>query len=237
MYRQFGKYLKEDFNFILMNDAYDKTMEDHINTITSYNKIKCVRVPQEIHKNQNPSEGYAETLNWAVRDYAVKNDCEVIVLLHMDIFPIRDVSISNILDTNIIASTAEYRDFDGGIIYLYPAFTIINTKLINVHEIDFGLEPGLDVGAKTRNLLKKYKNTIKLVHNHQMTDYIQMIKDNPAVEYYKTDLAICRKHGLNAGWVADGFYHYMAGSQWNGGNPTFAEGHKQRMELFLANFY
>ena len=89
-----------------------------------------------------------------MRDYAIKNNCEVIVLLHMDIFPICDVSISNILDTNIAASTAEFRILNGkGIIYLYPAFTIVNMKLlINANEIDFGLEPGLDVGGKTRNL-------------------------------------------------------------------------------------
>src|ERR1700676_5602406 len=80
MHRQFIKYVKEDFDFVLFNDANTDSMVENINNIASYNKIKCVKIPQNIHKDaQNPSEGYAESLNWAVHNYAVQNKCEIIV--------------------------------------------------------------------------------------------------------------------------------------------------------------
>lgn len=238
MHRQFIKYMKEDFEFILFNDAMDAQMEQNINTITSFNKIKCVRVPQHIHAIQNPSEGYAASLNWAVHDYAVNNGCEIIILIHSDIFPIYNISITEILGKNIVASTCEFRiKNNSGITYFYPALTIVNMKLLNPMELDFGLEPGLDVGAKTQNFVKNHADSIKFISNYQIDHMIGTLLDNPIVEYYKADLAICRSHGLSAGWIAEGFYHYMAGSQWNSENPIFASGHRQRMDLFLKYFY
>lgn len=239
MYRQFKKYMKEDFDFVLFNDAFDPKMEAAINLATSYNKINCVRVPQNIHNIQNPSEGYASTLNWVVHNYAVQNNCEIIVLLHSDVFPIQDVNISDIIGSNIAASTTEYKILNGeGIIYFYPAFTIINMKLLqNVKDIDFGLEPGLDCGGKTKNFIKNNPNKVKFIENSQVLNYISTNQNSPLLQYFRDDLYICGKYGLSAGWVADGFYHYMAGSQWNSYFTSFADGHKLRMDLFLKYFY
>lgn len=240
MYRQYKKYMKEDFEFILFNDAADSQMEKNIDTIAAYNQIKCIRVPQNIHTIHNPSACYAATLNWALHTYAVQNNNETIVFMHTDVFPICDVSISEILGSNIIASTAEFRIMDGkGVSYLYPAFTIINMKLIkNINELDFGLCPGLDVGGNTKEFIKANAALVKFIPNHQTSYFIGTLNDEPIAKYYKTDLEICRKHGISAGWIAEGFYHYMAGSQWNAAsNPSFAEGLKKRMDLFLEYFY
>src|SRR5574343_297433 len=240
MYRQFKKYMKEDFDFTLFNDAYDPKMEENINIITKFNKINCVRVPQQVHRVQNPSESYSESLNWAVWDYAVNHNCEIIVLMHSDIFPICDVTISGILGDSIVASTPEFRIVNGkGINYFYPAFTIINMKrLTNPKELDFRPCPGLDTGGRTKDFIAKYPNDIKFIPNHQIEYFIRILGTDPMAEYYKEDLAICRKAGLSAGWCAEGLLHYMAGSQWNkNDNSAFAQGHQDRMNLFLRYFY
>lgn len=239
MHRQFKKYMKEDFEFILFNDAYDPQMEKNINTIATYNKITCKKVPQNIHAVQNPSECYASTLNWAIHDYAVNNNCEIVVLIHTDVFPICDVSVGDIIGNNIVASTTEFRILDGkGVSYFYPAFTIVNMKLLkNPRELDFGLDAGLDTGGKTKEFIKNNANSVKFVANHQTSYFLATLSDEPIAKYFKTDLDICRKYGLSAGWIAEGFYHYMAGSQWNASNPAFAKGHKERMDVFLEYFY
>jgi hypothetical protein len=240
MHRQFKKYMKEDFDFVLLNDAFDSKMEKNINEIASYNNINCVRIPQNIHTVQNPSECYASALNWAVHNYAVNNNCEIIVLVHSDVFPICDVSISDIIAGNIAASTTEFRILNGkGVNYFYPAFTIVNMKLLNnVRELDFGLDTGLDTGGKTKTFIEKNPNSVKFMANHQTSYFLATLEGKgPFAEYFKADLDICRTHGLSAGWIAEGFYHYMAGSQWNAANPVFADGHKKRMDLFLKYFY
>lgn len=240
MYRQFTRYVKDDFDFVLFNDAFDVQMEKNINLIASYNKINCVRVPQNIHTVQNPSECYASVLNWAVRNYAVNNNCEIIVLMHSDVFPICDVSVVDIIGEYTVASTMEFRIIDGkGINYFYPAFTIINMKALkNVNELDFGLDSGLDVGGKTKEFIERNNSSVKFLANHQTSYFIGTLREEESnAKYFKTDLDICRKYGLSAGWIAEGFYHYMAGSQWNASNSAFAQGHKERMELFLKYFY
>lgn len=239
VYRQYKKYIKDDFEFILFNDAMDAQTEKDINTIAGCNKIKCVRVPQHIHKTQNPSEAYAATLNWAVQEYAVENNHETIMLAHTDVFPIANVSIEEVLGSNIAASTTEFKILNGeGIIYFYPALTIINMKLLNnVSEMDFGLEPGLDTGGKTKTFVKNNPGNVKFLENSQILNFISTNKDHPLIQYFRDSLSICGQYELSAGWVADGLYHYMAGSQWNATNPSAAEGHRKRMDLFLKYFY
>lgn len=241
VYRQFKKYLKDDFEYILFNDANDLQTEADINTETSCNNIKCVRIPQHIHKIHNPSESYAETLNWALHEHAAKNDYELIVLMHTDIFPICDVSIVEIIGNYTVASTVEFRIIDGkGINYLYPALTIINIKnLKDPNEINFDLLPGLDVGGKTKEFIEKYPESVKFLANYQAEYMKAILHDQPIAEYFEEDIRICRAAGLSAGWVAaNGLYHYMAGSAWNiNENPLFAAGHNKRMQLFLKYFY
>jgi len=159
--------------------------------------------------------------------------------MHSDLFPICNVSVSEILGEHIIASTVEFRLMDGGgVNYLYPAFTIINMKLLKEpSQLDFGLEPGLDVGGKTKDFIKNNALGVKFLPNHQTSYILATLNEEPIANYYRDDLTICRKYGLSAGWIAEGFYHYMAGSQWNGANPAFAQGHKERMDLFLKYFY
>lgn len=239
VYRQFKKYVKEEFEYILFNDAMTAEMEQNINTIANYNNIKCVRVPQNIHTMQDPSQAYAATLNWAVHEYAPQNDYEVVVLMHTDVFPICDVVVSDIIGENIAASTTEFRIMNGkGITYFYPALTMINMKkLTNPHELDFRPDTGLDCGGRTKDFIKNHETSIKFLNNHQIAYMIAILEGEPIADYFSTDLTVCRAHGLSAGWVADGFYHHMAGSQWNASNLTFAAGHKKRMELFLKQFY
>jgi hypothetical protein len=158
------------------------------------------------------------------------------------VFPIYDTCISDILGESIVASTVEFRFLDGNPInYFYPAFTIINmTKLKNANELDFGLAPGLDVGGKSKEFIKNNINSIKFIPNHQSFYFIKALEEDsqPIVKYFIDDLVICRSHGLSAGWVAEGFYHYVAGSRWNENDKsTFSEGHSKRMQLFLNYFY
>lgn len=243
MYRQFKKYMKEDFELILFNDAMNSEMEKNINTVAEYNNIKCVRVPQNIHIVQSPSEGYAATLNWALHNYAVQNNCETVVLIHSDIFPICEISMSEILGNYTVAGTTEFRKFgEVGVTYIYPAFVIINMnalKKTGVGELNFGLAPGVDTGGQTKNFIAKYPDAVKFLPNYQAAYFLATLNESESLaQYFKEDLEISKAHGLSSGWIADGMYHYMAGSQWNSGDkPEFYSGHQKRMDLFLKYFY
>ncbi len=236
-HRQFRKHCPDD-RFILFNDAVEEQMVNNLNITASYSNIECVRVPQSIHIRQNPSEGYAATLNWALHRYSVDNDLETIVMMHSDVFPLQHINIQEIIGDHVVASVTECREFKGETIhYLYPALTIINVKALgDVSQLNFECDLGLDTGGKTHTYVMKNRDKVKFIGNHQIPNAMKEL--TPGLqEYFAADLEICKAHGLNSGWIAEGFYHYMAGSQWNALDNTLRDGHKNRMDLFLKYFY
>lgn len=239
-HRQFQKYIKDpNWDFTLLNDAMDSITEQNLNTIAKHNKIKSVRIPQSIHTVQNPSSGYAASLNWAVQQYAVQNDCEIVLLIHSDVFPIQDVVVENIIGTNKAASCAEAKVVNGKtLVYMYPALTIINIRAVKdqIGLLDFGPDVGLDCGGLTYRFVEKNTTSVRLIHNHQIRNVLNSLPLTMQ-QYLTEDLTICANYGLNAGWIAEGFYHYMAGSQWNAENDRLIQGHRERMELFLRYLY
>ena len=134
----FNKYYKNDFEFILCNDAYDSNISEELKKIALDNNVKCLNIPQKIHKIQNPSESYGETLNWILHEYALKNNIQVLMMIHTDVFPIRDIYFDKLMENNLLVSTIESRSLNGeSIIYLYPALTIIDMRLPNLHTLNF----------------------------------------------------------------------------------------------------
>ena len=284
-YKQFKKYLQDDFEFIIFNDAFDTNTVHSIDKIAQNINVKCVRVPQKIHKdNQNPSEAYAETLNWASRVYALNDDHDTILLVHTDIFPIRTVSVLDILGSHQIASVMESRPFlNTSIEYIYPTFTILKISELKdkIHQLDFAggkinavasnsennntysrdasniyyytdnlnyneLVMGLDTGAMTGYFIKRYPETIKYldqlqvrdVFNKEITDEnAEKFKYTSLISFFESNNEICTQYGLSPGWITNGFYHYIAGSQWNSrNNLVFQQGHNLRGELFKKYF-
>lgn len=238
MHRQFRKYMGDEIEFLIFNDAYDPKQEESINAICAYNKITCVKVPQHIHTIDNPSECYADALNWAIRTHTKHR--EVVILAHTDVFPVGPINIPSIIEDKAIVGPTESREIDGkNIIYFYPALIFLNMKrIVDVEELNFSPELGLDCGGKTHWFIENRPELVKFIFNDQIVNVMESF-DKQHYDYFREDLAICRSHGLNAGWVAGGgFYHYMAGSGWNiGDKPSFAAGHKKRMDLFLSLFY
>lgn len=241
VYRQFAKHLKDPFEFVVLNDAQDKEASEGIASTASAGGIRCVRVPQDIHTDNGPSLSYAQTLNWAVREFVVNNAGGLVVFIHADIFPICDVSLSSIIGEYAIASTMEFRALNGlPITHIYPTLTIINPNKIEnaVESLNFGCADGLDTGGMTRAFVENNQSKIKFLVHHQVEYFARTLhSDDAFAAYLKADIAIARQHGLSAGWICEGFYHYMAGSQWNiTDEPAFSEGHDKRARLF-REFY
>jgi len=248
-HRHYQRYLKDDWEYVLFNDAADPKMEAAIDAIARRNLVRSVRVPQSIHtfghagifrrrRLINPSEAFANTVNWAVREYATEAGLETVVLTHADVFPYCDVRVSGIVQNKLVASTVEFRCVDGAEwCYLYPALTMINMKALkDPAELDFSVEPGLDVGGRTKDFLRKHASSVRVLTRQLVRDLVGEPAFSPFLEYFAADLAICGEHHIDAGWLCEGFYHYGAGSQWNATNPAAVKGHKKRMDLFVNYF-
>lgn len=240
-YAQFNKYMKNQFEFILFNDAYNEHETTKLQQIAEDLKITCVRVPQNIHHNNNASECYARTLNWAVKTY-LSTVQEIVLLVHSDVFPVADIYVADIIQDNHIATTYEIRQGSEGkvVTYFYPALTFINMKTADIKLLDFNCRlgrgstcetVGLDTGGLTHTYFEKYKCNVKLLEAIQISNKNYFPENEDLNSYFSQIYDICRKYELSSGWYAVGFYHYIAGSQWDApvGAIKRQEGHQKKL--------
>lgn len=245
-YAQFRKYVTEPFEYVLFNDARCDKEASQLNRVALKLNIKCVRVPQKIHASNNPSEGYAHTLNWTLT--YLKSE-EIVVFVHTDVFPVHTISILDIIQDKEVATTIEHRTVGNSVLtYFYPALTLINMKIANLALLDFscrrgissGVETidniGLDTGGMTYKYISNRENGVKFIKNHPLVNAssILSLENAELSNYFERMHSICNRHSISEGWYAVGFYHYIDGSQWN--KKEKAEGRALKLAECLKFF-
>lgn len=237
--KSFRKYIKEKYVFYIVNDAdYDADRKE-ICEIAIKNKTKYIIVPSSIHKYNNPSESLADTLNWILHNKT--DNRKINIFIHGDIFPVCHLSIIELLGHNSIASTIDSKSVGNHRIdYLCPVLTIINKQLKNKSDLFFDccngdnmicindnnnvLKIAADTGGKSYYYIKNNPDVnikiiptyeTKLINNFNRFNMTTNLK-NRFNEYNYFEKKLAKQYKINTGWfTSDGFYHYLAGSQWN----------------------
>ena len=116
-YKTFKKFLLDEYEFIVFNDAIKVDMIKKINTMCKKYNIRCVRIPQAIHnmpyldkspKNHNLARfHFCSVRNCNVVQYSldilgVDHD-DIVALFDSDIFLIKEFSISQFLHNHKLA--------------------------------------------------------------------------------------------------------------------------------------
>ena len=134
-HKTFKKFLKDDYEIMMFNDANDTIMEQTIAATCSRLDITCIRVPQKIH-NIDPncvkapaSFRHGEVMQFAFENYAFHHD-DIVMLIDSDVFLIREFSIRDHLGDNDLFGT--FQDI------LVAQLCFFNMpKLENRHELNF----------------------------------------------------------------------------------------------------
>lgn len=250
-YEQFKKHVTEPFEYVLFNDTVTAKESDALEAAANKIGIRCIRIPQEIHKCNNPSQGYASALNWAAN--YLKSE-EIVVFVHADIFPVHNVSITEIIGESDIASTIEQRCVGSDkIIYLYPALTFLNMKKVDLSLLDFSCRRGpglgetesinnvgLDTGGMSHVYIQRKPDNVKFLENHDIANVVDRLKpEHPKLaEYFDKTAKLCSSSGIPTGWYANGFFHYIAGSQWNASSigERQKNGHARKLDRCIEFF-
>lgn len=183
-YRTFKKFLKDDYEFIVFNDASsDEMAQQIINTCKKYG-IHCIRIPQEIHKRPYlqrwPGEDYNHPTirNCNVVQYSLDNlgffHDDIVMILDSDLFLIKEFSIKDYLNSHDIGGVLQLRYKDGApsIRYLWIGLAFLNMATMpNKYTINFncGRVDGIpvDAGGQTHYYLQD-NPTAKVNYFNQM---------------------------------------------------------------------
>lgn len=191
-YKTLKKFLKEDFELIVFNDAINSKHQKEIeDTCDNYN-IKCVRFEPDWHLNNSlneylrinlenpliyshvsfkklskssplahiynqPSVRHCHVIQYALDNYGYNHD-DIVVILDGDAFPIRPLSLSEMLAPYDIVGIQKLISTEN-VDYLWVVFIAFNPhKLANPKELKFHLDvindKLYDTGAHSYHYLK-----------------------------------------------------------------------------------
>lgn len=119
-YKTFKKFLKDEYEFIVFNDAHQKKMVEEITAMCQKYDIRCIRIPQEIHSmpyldrptHSNFAQFHlANVRNCNVVQYSLDilgmHHDDIVALFDSDLFLIKEFSIGQFMENYKIAGVTK----------------------------------------------------------------------------------------------------------------------------------
>ncbi len=134
----------DPYHWTVVDNSSDRRARRAIARFCNERGIAYLRVPSNPYTGRDPSRSHAEALNYVVRRCTRRLAAPVIGFLDHDVFPVRDVNI-----TERIGSAVAYgrRRERGGTWYLWPGLLFLRWAEVDVRSLDFHPRDGGDTGA------------------------------------------------------------------------------------------
>lgn len=242
-HRTFEKFLKDDYEFVVFNDAKDPVCFNEIHQTCSRLGIPCLDMPQHLHLNQAPSHRNAAIVNYSLKKLGFAYD-GIVVLLDSDMFLVKDFSVREYLGENPLSGLYQMRSKGDYIIdYLWVGIVFLDmSQLPNKEILDFSpgtiQGTGVDTGGYTHHYLSQHRDLPIKFMNMQYTQHafnllLQCGCGGCTTNLYPCWLGIQRLKnygnfddnqirfihatgGDNSEFYIDShFFHYRCGSNWD----------------------
>ena len=207
----FNRFLEDDFEYVVFNDATEQYMADKISSICQENLIKCIRIPQDERpiapqicegKVSWASIRHAQALQFSIKHLAAMHN-DLVMLIDNDIFLLKRFNIRKFLGN---ADIGGLRQTPGNIEYLWANLLLFNMPTL----------PNKD----SLQFFPLYINNVTLDTGGSLHSYLT---SNPQVKvlYFKQDGRFCLDHNLIP-------YKLINTSTDNGRNPILCRKCKQK---------
>lgn len=227
----FKKFIMDEYQFIVFNDAEDPKMQCEIRNICDKLKVNCIDVPQEIHHNENPylptikgrspSEDCADTVQYMLDTVGFFHQ-GITVLVDSDMFLIKEISIESIMESYDIAANLQIRNGNTEEIqYFLPNLIFFNMRTFPDKEqlkFNLGMIDGVfnDAGGFTHFYIKTHPSLKWLKTDCRY----QLFPNSPKeiLEHFQKypkmyNLMFEKKYDVEF-YVNFNFIHFRAGSNW-----------------------
>jgi hypothetical protein len=227
-YKTFKKFLKDDFDFVVCNDASNIEDRNKIKKMCAALNIPVIPIPPAIHKRpylqrfpgddwNNPSVRNCNVVQYSLDKLGFQHK-GIVALFDSDMFLVRDFSIKEYLKGYHLAAFGTER---AHVNYLWIGLVFLDMgKMPNPTTINFNCGPidgqNVDAGGFSHYYLKN-NPTAKV-------RYMNRTGSNPALSaqkllsegYDKYQIALIHTGVDDLQFFHDAhFLHYTAGSNWN----------------------
>jgi len=202
----FNKFLKNQYQFHIVDDSVDDTISEQFKTICLENGFYYYKKPSRTVQ-LNPAQACADTVQWTY-DNIIRKDYKdsLVFFCDSDMFLIDEFDISEYMNDSIIAGLPQYR---GHVTYMWNGIMFFNMPKIEDLDINFsdGVVDGemTDVGGNTYWYFKKNNINMKETDVQYPTHFNDIELQNEEVT-----------RGYNFELHLDGkFLHYRAATNWH----------------------
>lgn len=202
----FQKFLKNDYQFHVVDDSIDQTISEQFDTICSENGFSYYKKPERTVQ-MNPAQACADTVQWTYDTLIKENHKnDIVFFCDSDLFLVDEFDIVDYMNGAIIAGLPQYR---GSVTYMWNGIMFFNMLMmedLNINFSDGVIEDELtDVGGHTYYYFKKNNIQMKETDVQYPTHYYDIELQNEEVT-----------RGYNFELHLDGkFLHYRAATNWH----------------------
>ncbi len=121
-YKTFEKFLLDDYEFVVFNDAQNSVVSRQIEAMCDRYGIACVRVPQN-HPNNTPGGRHQVSIRYSL-DSRGFNHTGIVCMIDSDMFLVKHFSIVNFMKNYDIAGWGQFRP--NNVYYLFPGLVFMD---------------------------------------------------------------------------------------------------------------
>ena len=229
--KSFSVFLKDDFEYIVFNNAATESDQLKINESCGQLGVRCIDVEEQDHQTANDS--HASALEWSFHRYIKYDQNTLTMILDHDMFLINEFSLNDFLNNYDVAAVAQCR---GHVNYLWAGIMFFNmNSLPNKDEMNFmcGIVEGfpVDVGGNLYYWLKK-SPMLKL---RETTQSGQICSENNNLELLPDEVLNDYADEYRFELYEKAFLHYGAGSNWDWKSDEYHKKKTNLLEKFLKN--
>lgn len=242
--KTFQKFLKDDYEFVVFNDAPKEAMCQQINDTCAKLDISCVRIPQTVHtapylpreKNddfQNPAVRCANVVQYSLDVLGFNHD-GLVMIIDADMFLIKPFSIAEYFKDFQLAGVPQKREH---INYIWNGLVIFNMNTIpDKSSINFNCKKvegvAVDVGGGLHPYFKAHP---ELKFNPIGNEYInQWTELSSRQEKHEEVRLLYNMQPNNIEFLLNySFLHYRSGGNWDKRSNEYHENKTKILNEFV----
>ena len=230
-YHTFKKFLKDDYEFIVFNDAPSEDMRNQIEIMCKKYGLRCIRIPQTIHTYaylyrlpresfNNPCVRCANVVQYSLNEVGLKHD-DIVAIIDSDMFLVKEFSIREYMRNTDLAGVHQARD--NGVEYIWNGLVFFdmrtqpNKERINFNCGEVNRTP-VDVGGQMHHYLKQTPQARvtfiqqDYVANHASKSNVELASlgfSAPMTRFIQANPPVVELYANGA------FIHYRSGTNWD----------------------
>ena len=228
-YQLFKKFLKDDYEFMVINDARTREMEHDINQMGNKLGLRVIRFPQHLHDKPYlkrwPKENYhspavrnCNVVQFSLNNYGFDHN-DIVVSIDSDLFLVKEFSFRNHVKEYDIAATKS-----GWAGWLWIGYLVLDMRTlpekrsfnVNCGQVD---DKPVDAGGHTLYYLRNHPTiNVKYVSNCHITGPITDKSHLNRLGCNECDARFLSKvpSGINLEYIHQStFLHYRGGTNWD----------------------